>query len=241
MADASASGSPPAEKPGFLDDLIDTIVAPAKLFTRGPSVGFGVMVLFVTVLVTLLAVANRGPMSGVYDAEFAKIAEQMRASGPEMTEEIISATRTWTRFANVYGLALMFPIMMFCVGVVTFVGAKVVGAELNFGGALKVVGFAFVPRVIEQISIALQGALLNGSEFISRGQYSLGPARFMDPAGSLFQTGLGMRFDLFVLWSTVLIVIGVTKMGKVSMGKGVAVGLIAWVAGGLMLLQLMSN
>jgi len=41
------------------------------------------------------------------------------------------------------------------------------------------------------------------------------------------------RIDVFTLWVTLLIVIGIRQMGKVSTGQAALAGVIAWVGGAL--------
>ena len=63
---------------------------------------------------------------------------------------------------------------------------------------------------------------------------SIGPARFFDPDTTnplLFQV-LG-RFDLFTLWSTVLLAIGLYVTGKVTKDRAVIFGVLIWIVGSI--------
>ena len=63
---------------------------------------------------------------------------------------------------------------------------------------------------------------------------SLSPARFLDPdtANPLLLQALG-RLDLFTIWVTVLLSIGLYATGKVSKGKAVAFGIVYFIIGSL--------
>ena len=56
----------------------------------------------------------------------------------------------------------------------------------------------------------------------------------MDPATAnplLYQ--LAGRFDLFTIWVTILLAVGVAVLGKVSKGRATIFGLLIWFVGGL--------
>jgi hypothetical protein len=66
------------------------------------------------------------------------------------------------------------------------------------------------------------------------GSVSVGPARFMDPdttnPGLLALAG---RLDLFIIWSTVLIAIGLRVKGKISMAQAAIAAIVVWLLGSL--------
>ena len=56
----------------------------------------------------------------------------------------------------------------------------------------------------------------------------------MDPATAnplLYQ--LAGRFDLFTIWVTILLAVGVAVLGKVSKGRAAIFGVLIWFVGGL--------
>ncbi len=79
---------------------------------------------------------------------------------------------------------------------------------------------------------AVQAVLIDPSNLNSLLQLQIGPARFLADTSALV-VALGLRFGLFVLWSTVLIAIGLRIMGKISTGKAVAATAIVWLLGAI--------
>jgi hypothetical protein len=60
----------------------------------------------------------------------------------------------------------------------------------------------------------------------------LGPARFIDPdTGSKLLIALAGRTELFTLWVTVLIGLGLKVMGRSSTGQAVLAAALVWVIG----------
>jgi len=63
---------------------------------------------------------------------------------------------------------------------------------------------------------------------------SFSPARFLDPATAnpvLIQ--VLNRFDLFTIWVTVLLAIGVYVTGRVSKAQAAIAGLLFWIVGAI--------
>jgi hypothetical protein len=68
------------------------------------------------------------------------------------------------------------------------------------------------------------------------GQYrvSLSAARFLDPdVASPVLVGLLSRIDLFTIWVTVLIAIGLAVTGKISRAKAAIAAAVIWLLGAL--------
>ena len=63
---------------------------------------------------------------------------------------------------------------------------------------------------------------------------SFGPARFVDPTTtSPVVVQLLNRFDLFTIWVTVLLAIGLCVTGRVSKQRAAIAGVLFWVVGSL--------
>jgi hypothetical protein len=58
-------------------------------------------------------------------------------------------------------------------------------------------------------------------------------ARFMDPDGSQVMIALASRVDLFTIWITVLLAIGIHVVGKIPKQQAAIVAAITWVVGAL--------
>jgi len=86
--------------------------------------------------------------------------------------------------------------------------------------------------LLESILGAVQLLLLPDSAITSRYSTSFGIGRFLDPATtSDFVLGALGRVDVFTLWVTALLAIGIGVMGKLTAGRAAAVGAMMWLVG----------
>jgi hypothetical protein len=110
-----------------------------------------------------------------------------------------------------------------------------VGAQQPLRAAFLVLAFSFMPRVVESILGALQAFVLDVNALPSMYAAGLTPARFAGPDTSEAVLALLSRFGPFLLWSYVLIAIGLRVTGRVSGGKAAAVAAAIWLLGTLAL------
>ena len=82
--------------------------------------------------------------------------------------------------------------------------------------------------------MAVQGIVLDTSAMTGRFQVSWGVGRFLDPdATSIGLLGILGRIDLFTIWMTILIGIGISVVGKVPRSQGMLAAAVIWVLGAL--------
>jgi len=90
------------------------------------------------------------------------------------------------------------------------------------------------PRLVESVVAATQALLMDESKLTSRFSVSLGLGRFLDPestnAALLAFVG---RVDLFTLWITLLIAIGLKTMGRLSTGSAAVGATVVWLLGAI--------
>jgi hypothetical protein len=133
-----------------------------------------------------------------------------------------------------FGMYLTMPLLILIGALLLFIGAKIVKANVSFGDSMLIASIAQIPRLVSGLLTAIQGLMMDPTTIQGAHQVSYGPMRFMDPntvSPGLMQL-LG-RFDLFTLWVTVLMGIGVAVIGKVPRSKGFVAAGIAWVLGSL--------
>ncbi|MCC7000766.1 MAG: YIP1 family protein [Gemmatimonadaceae bacterium] len=224
------SGAAP-EKSGLIDDLLDVFIAPTKLFSRNLKGRFFAVMMIVSIVSAGLGLVNKGVQYTAMESDYLRTMAATQAETPELTDEIIQMQKPFAIGAQTYGLFVAFPLIIFCVGIMTFLASKIVGADVNFGAALTIGAFAYAPRIIEQVMIAIQGAVLDGANFTSRFQFSIGAARFLPPDGPMGIAGAIARTDLFTIWITVLVGIGIAKIGKVPASKAAVAAIIVWALG----------
>ncbi len=226
-----SESTPAAAKPaGKAEDFIDVYIAPAELFERRSDGKFGLALLVLIVVWAVLFFLTRSAMAPIFDAEFTR----GMASNPNLTpEQIATAKKMGGMFASV-GVIVGIPIGAFLLGLLVWVAGRIAGAPIRYVQGVTIATFAFFPRLIEIITNAVQALLLDETKLTSRFAVNLGLARLFDPAqtGAVLMAFLG-RIDIFTLWVTVLIVIGIKQMGKVTTAQAALAGVIVWLGGAL--------
>ena len=123
--------------------------------------------------------------------------------------------------------------MILCVGLGAWLTGKILGAKLSYTAAAMIATYAYIPRVIESLAVNVQGWLIDTDALTGRYQLSLGVGRFMSPDMSPGLLGLLGRVDVFTLWVTVLLAIGIGVVGKLPKEKAIVAGICMWVFGAL--------
>lgn len=222
---------PPASR---WEDFIDMFYAPASVFARRASSGFGIPMFVVTLLIGLIFLANSGVMQPIMDAEFTRATATAMKKNPQVTAESMAQFRAMGEKFGIVLVLIGTPVTIFCVGIVLWLVGKLVDAKQSAGAALMVASYAYLPRVVEGIVGGGQALLLDPASLNGRFKLSLGAGRFLDPdtASPMLLAILG-RVDVFTIWVTVLLVIGLAVTGKISRQKAAIAGVLVWIIGAL--------
>ncbi|HEX5972055.1 MAG TPA: YIP1 family protein [Gemmatimonadaceae bacterium] len=242
MSDLSASTSgsgldaaPAPSKPASRwEDFIDIFYAPSSVYERRRNSGFGIPMVVATLLVGVIFIANSGAMQPIMDAEFARGAAQAMKQNPQITPEAMEKMRSvGETFAKV-GAFVIVPIAMFLTGLVLWIVGKFFDAKQTLAAAIMVAAFAYMPRVLESIVNGVQLLLMDPASLDGRYRISLGVGRFLDPAtASPMLLALFGRLDLFTIWVTVLLAIGLSVTGRIPRSKAAIAAVIVWLVGAL--------
>ena len=242
MSDLSASASgngldaapTPAKPASRWEDFIDIFYAPSSVYERRRNSGFGIPMLVITLLVGAVFLANSGAMQPIMDAEFARGSAAAMKQNPQLTPEMMEKGRAiGETFAKV-GAFVFVPIAMFLTGLVLWIVGKFFEAKETFAAALMVAAYAYAPRVLESIVGGVQLLLMDPASLDGRYRISLGLGRFLDPntASPMLLALLG-RVDVFTIWLTVLLAIGLSVTGRISRSKASIAAAIVWLVGAL--------
>ena len=224
---------PTPEKASLAEDFIDIFFSPSAVFARRANSGFFLVMCVLTLLLGGLFLANRGVMSGIMDAEFARGMAAAAKANPSMTEAQMETAKKFQGYALNFGAFVGVPLVILCVGLGAWLTGKLVGARLSYSAATMIAAYAYIPRIIESLGVNAQGWMIDTDALTGRFQLSLGVGRFMNPEMSPGLLGLVGRVDLFTLWVTVLLAIGIAVVGKVPREKAIVAGAIMWVYGAL--------
>ena len=223
----------PAEQSSLWEDFIDILFSPVSVFRRRERGSWVKPMLILTIVIAVIVFASRGVLQPVMDAEFDKVAEQMRRN-PQITEDVIEKTRGFMQISTLVGSLVIFPITICLVAFATWLVGKLVDARQELHAAFVVATYAMVPRIIQGILNAVQGLLLKPEQLNGVTRLSFSPARFLDPTtASPLVLQLLNRLDLFTIWVTVLIGIGIYVTGRVSKQRAAIAAVLIWVVGSI--------
>ena len=188
----------------------------------------------VTLVVGGSYVASSGLMQPILDAEFQRGAAAMLRTNPQLTPEMMETGRGIAAIGAKVGAFFSMPIAVVATGLLLWLLAKLVDASMSVRSALVVSAYAFVPRIIAAVLMSVQLQFMDPAKLDGFYRLSIGPARFMDPATAppMLLAALG-RLDVFIVWTTLLLAIGLAVQAKVSLSKALVPAVIVWVCGTL--------
>jgi hypothetical protein len=176
---------------------------------------------------------NQGTFRDIMEAEMARGMAEAMKENPGMTAEQMEAGKKIGGTIAMFGGFIGIPIALFCVGLAVWLTGRLLGATLSYTAATMIACYSYFPRIIESVATSVQGILLDTTGMSGRYQLSFGVGRFLDPEMSPGVIGLAGRVDVFTLWVTVLIVIGLMVVARLPREKAVPAGVVVWVLGGL--------
>lgn len=228
--DVSAPPTPPA-KASLMEDLIDIWFTPSQVFARRVGAGVWGPLLVVVVLFAVLMFANRGAFQGVLDAEVERAVATAMADNPSMSADQAQGMRSIIETSISFSMLLGVPIVLCLLALCIWAVGRMLGGTLGFGTAVMIASFSYLPKVLEMVLVTVQSLVLDTSMWTGRYQFSWGVGRFLDPAGKQGMVNLLGRIDLFTLWVTVLIAIGLVHAAKVERAKAWMGAAAIWVIG----------
>ena len=232
MDETTASAAPP--RASFVEDFIDIFYAPSDVFERRRQASFWPALLVVTGLFAILTYVGFRLLGPAYDAEVTRQLARAAEQNPQMTAQQMEAGRGFARLMMMVGPIVATPIMVLILGLLLWLVGKLFDAKQALRAAMLVVTFSFMPRILESLLTAIQGLVLDPTAMTSIYAVSLSPARFVDvTTTSLLVVGLLARLDPFIIWSYVIIAIGLAVTGGIPRSKAAIAAFILWLIGTL--------
>lgn len=230
----TAPTAPAPERAALWEDFLEIFIKPSAVFERRKDAGFLVPLVVFLVLFFAIWFALKGAFQPIMDAEMTRSIAAAMAKNPGMTEEMGANMRAASeKFASV-GVFIVIPMIVLLLGLTTWVAGKMVGATLSVGAAMLIATYSYFPRILELLVSGAQVLLLPEEQLTGEASVKLGVARMFDPdttSGALMATL--MRVDVFTLWITFLIAVGLHVVGKIPMNKALVGAAIVWVIGAL--------
>ena len=223
---------PKPEKASLVEDFIDIFYAPSQVFARRANASFWMPLLIIAIVSAAFAFANRNVFAAIFDAEFARGAAKAMAQNPQITPEAMATMRgVQEKIVGFMGY-IGTPLFIFVVAIMVWLAAKIVSAKVTYGQAVLITTFAWIPRLVQGLLTTVQMLLLDTANITSMHSFGFSPARFVDRDSmpSIAFNLLG-RLDLFTIWLTILIGIGIAVIGNVPRSKGYIAAAIVFVLG----------
>lgn len=222
-----------ASKPVW-EDMLDIFYAPAAVFSRRRDGRFGLALIVLIVLFTFLALSSRSALAPVYDAEFNRGLAKALEANPQLTAEQLSGMRSFGEIMMLVGSALFVPMIALLVGAAVRLMGALFDAALTFKLAVMITVYAQFPRALQQLLALVQGFVLPTESLNSLHAIGFSPARFMDvDTASPLVVALASRFDLFTIWTTVILAIGFRVLGRLPTARAYLAAILVWVIGAL--------
>ena len=120
-----------------------------------------------------------------------------------------------------YSQVVFYPLVLLVLALIFWGSASVMGGRITFGRTFSILGYAWLPRVVEGLILIF---VLQGREGVRPDRLPslmvTNPASFLDPsaAGTPLYALLA-SFNPFTLWTMILVALGLAGMGKMSRGS----------------------
>ena len=233
-AGAVRDTEPAAGKAGLWEDFVDIFYAPSSVFARRSEGKFGMPLLFLVLVGTALFFLTRNATQPIMDAEFTRQSAAALRKNPSLTAEKVSSGRgIFETIAPVF-FALGLTVSVFGTGLVLWLVGKLFDAKESVAAAIMVATYSEIPRLVQLLTNAAQGLIMSPEKLNAINSVGFNLARFMDPdQASPVMIALASRVDLFTIWVTVLLAIGIHVVGKIPKQQAAIVAAITWVVGAL--------
>lgn len=221
----SASATAPATpRASFVEDFIDVLYAPSAVFARRRTASPWPAILVVTGLMMVASYIFFTLLGPAFERDM------LRAVGDAPAEQR-AAVLGFARWSTIVGAVVAVPVSVLVLGLVLWLVGKLFDADQPLRAAFLVVAFSWMPRVLESILASLQAFMVDVNALPSLAATSLSPARLVDAVEHPALAQVLARFGPFVIWSYVIVAIGLRVTGRISGAKAAVAAAIVWVVG----------
>jgi hypothetical protein len=233
-ADAVKEAEPAPAKAGLWEDFVDIFYTPSSVFARRSDGKFGLALLFLIIVGTVLFFVTKNAMQPIFDAEFTRQTAAAMRKNPNITAEQMAASRNFFDMLGPVFFAVVLTISVFGTGVILWLVGKLFDAKESVSAAIMIATYAEVPRIVQILTNAAQALIMAPEKLNAANSVGFNLARFMNPdTASPVLIALGARVDLFTIWVTVLLAIGLHVVGKIPKQQAYIAAALTWVIGAL--------
>ena len=234
MGDAGAGKPEEPGRAGLWEDFVDIFYTPSSVFARRADGKFGMPLLFLVLVGTVLFFLTKNATAPIMDAEFARRSADMLRKNPNLTSDQLASGRGMMETFGPVFFALGLTVSVFGTGLVLWLVGKLFDAKESVAAGIMIATYSEVPRLVQILLNAAQGLVMSPEKLNSVNAVGLNLARFMDPDhASPVLIAVASRVDLFTIWVTVLLAIGLHVVGRIPKQQAYIAAAITWVVGAL--------
>jgi hypothetical protein len=232
-SDAAAVKDEEPGRAGLWEDFVDIFYAPSSVFARRSEGKFGMPLLFLVLVGPVLFFLTKNATQPIMDAEFTRQTAAAMRKNPNLTAEQMASSRGFFEMLSPIFFAVGITLSILGTGFVLWLVGKLFDAKESVMAAIMIATYSEVPRLVQVLTNAAQGLVMSPEKLNSLNSVGFNLARFMDPDGSQVMIALASRVDLFTIWVTVLLAIGLHVVGKIPKQQAGIAAAITWVVGAL--------
>jgi len=232
-AETAPNVEPTPSKASLWEDFVDIFYTPSSVFARRADGKFGLALLVLVAVATALILLTKNAMAPIFDAEYARQTAAAMAKNPNITADQMASGRKFFETATPFIFGIGLAISVFGTGLILWLVGKLFDAKMALTAAFMIATYSEVPRIVQILVNAAQALFMNPDKL--NAVNSVGSTR----RGSWIQTtsavaiALASRLDLFVIWITVLLGIGIYVVGKVGKQQAAIAAGLTWLIGSL--------
>jgi hypothetical protein len=216
------------------EDFIDIFTSPSAVFRRREHSGFGLQLLVLTVIFAILVLGTKSLLMPAIDADIARQSAAMLRSHPEITAEQVQKSRAMGEMIGPIAVIVLLPLMVVLTGLALWMVGKIFDSRQTASQGMMVATYAFFPKLLYSIASAVIAFLSSPDRLNGMSRVTVGLGALLDPdKASPVLMALLIRVDVFTLWETALLAIGLQITGKVSKPTSYLVAAIVWCIGAL--------
>jgi hypothetical protein len=233
-SDAAAVKNEEPGRAGLWEDFVDIFYTPSSVFARRSDGQFALPLLFLVLAGTVLFFLTKNATQPIMDAEFTRQTAAAMRNNPNLTAEQMASSRGFFEMLSPIFFAVGITLSILGTGFVLWLVGKLFDAKESVMAAIMIATYSEVPRLVQLLTNAAQGLIMSPEKLNSMNSVGFNLARFMDPDNtSQVLIALASRVDLFTIWVTVLLAIGIHVVGKIPKQQAAIVAAITWVVGAL--------
>jgi hypothetical protein len=227
-------GAPPTEPMSVPEACFSIFFAPSRVFAERQTRDWVLPLIILTALVALLFYGTKPYLQPVFDAEVNRGLAIAARANPQLTPAQIEGIRSMQDKFAIVGVSVGGAVTVVCLAVLLWVVGRFVDSKQTVKAAFVVATFAYFPKLLSELTSGLIALVRDPAHLTGLYNVTAGPGFFLNEATtSPVVLQLVARLDVFTLWVTALLAIGLHVTGKVPKTQAYIVAAVIWIIGAL--------